>query len=140
VRAVSRGIHPAILSEGGLVPALKALSRASSLPMELDLDAAHRLPPSVEVAAYYVVAEALSNAAKHAHASVVRLRAVVEDGRLCLTVSDDGIGGANPVRGSGLIGLTDRVEALGGSMTVTSHSRAGTTIQAELPLSGPGLG
>ena len=87
VRAVSRGIHPAILSEGGLVPALKALSRASSLPMELDLHAAHRLPPSVEVAAYYVVAESLSNAAKHAHASVVRLRAVVEDGRLCLTVA-----------------------------------------------------
>jgi signal transduction histidine kinase len=140
VRAVSRGIHPAILSEGGLVPALKALSRASTQPMELDLHVAHRLPPSVEVAAYYVVAEALSNAAKHAHASVVRLRAEVEDGRLCLTVGDDGVGGANPAHGSGLIGLTDRVEALGGAMTVTSHPGAGTTIHAELPLSGPGLG
>lgn len=140
VRAVSRGIHPAILSEGGLVPALKALSRASTLPMELDLHVEQRLPPSVEVAAYYVVAEALSNAAKHAHASVVRLRAVVEDGRLCLAVGDDGMGGANPARGSGLIGLTDRVEALGGAMTVTSPLGAGTEIQVELPVSGPGLG
>jgi signal transduction histidine kinase len=140
VRAVSRGIHPAILSEGGLVPALKALSRVSTLPMELDLHVEQRLPPSVEVAAYYVVAEALSNAAKHAHASVVRLCAVVEDGRLCLTVSDDGIGGANLSRGSGLIGLTDRVEALGGAMTVTSRLGAGTEIRVALPLSGPGLG
>jgi signal transduction histidine kinase len=140
VRAVSRGIHPAILSEGGLVPALKALSRASTLPMELDLHVSHRLPPSVEVAAYYVVAEGLSNAAKHAQASVVRLRAEVEDGRLCLTVSDDGMGGADPSRGSGLIGLTDRVEALGGAMTVTSPLGAGTEIQVALPLSGPGLG
>jgi signal transduction histidine kinase len=140
VRAVSRGIHPAILSEGGLVQALRALSRASTLPMELDLHVADRLPPSVEVAAYYVVAEALSNAAKHAHASVVRLHAVVDDARLCLTVSDDGTGGADLSRGSGLIGLTDRVEALGGAMTVTSRPGAGTTIQAELPLSGPRLG
>jgi signal transduction histidine kinase len=140
VRAVSRGIHPAILSEGGLVQALRALSRASTLPMELDLHVADRLPPSVEVAAYYVVAEALSNAAKHAHASVVRLHAVVDDARLCLTVSDDGTGGADLSRGSGLVGLTDRVEALGGAMTVTSRPGAGTTIQAELPLSGPRLG
>ena len=138
VRAVSRGVHPAILSEGGLVPALKAVSRASALPMELDLRVEHRLPSPVEVAAYYVVAEAMTNAAKHAQASVVQLRAVVEGGRLCLTVSDDGTGGADPSRGSGLIGLTDRVEALGGTMAIMSPPKAGTTIQVELPLVGPG--
>ena len=138
VRAVSRGVHPAILSEGGLVPALKAASRASALPMELDLRVEHRLPSPVEVAAYYVVAEAMTNAAKHAQASVVQLRAVVEGGRLCLTVSDDGTGGADPSRGSGLIGLTDRVEALGGTMAIMSPPKAGTTIQVELPLVGPG--
>lgn len=138
VRAVSRGIHPAIVSEGGLMPAFKALSRASALPIELDLHVEHRLAPSVEVAAYYVVAEALTNAVKHAHASVVRLSAVVEDGRLCLTVSDDGAGGADPSRGSGLIGLTDRVEALGGTMTVLSPLGGGTTLEVKLPLAGPG--
>ena len=138
VRAVSRGVHPAILSEGGLVPALKAASRASALPMELDLRVEHRLPSPVEVAAYYVVAEAMTNAAKHAQASVVQLRAVVEGGRLCLTVSDDGTGGADPSRGSGLIGLTDRVEALGGTMAIMSPPKAGTTIEVELPLVGPG--
>ena len=141
VRTVSRGIHPAIVSEGGLAPALEALSRASPLGMELDLDVETRLPPSVEVAAYYVVAEALTNAAKHAHASVVRLSAVVHDGRLCLTVSDDGMGGADPSRGSGLIGLTDRVEALGGTMTIMSPLRhGGTTIAVELPLTAPEQG
>ena len=138
VRAVSRGIHPAIVSEGGLMPAFKALSRASALPIELDLHVEHRLAPSVEVAAYYVVAEALTNAVKHAHASVVRLSAVVEDGRICLTVSDDGAGGADPSRGSGLIGLTDRVEALGGTMTVLSPLGGGTTLQVKLPVAGPG--
>ena len=138
VRTVSRGIHPAIVSEGGLAPALKALSRASPLRMELDLDVETRLSPSVEVAAYYVVAEALTNAAKYAHASVVRLNAVVHDGRLCLTVSDDGTGGADPSRGSGLIGLTDRVEALGGTVAIVSPLRTGTTIHVELPLAGPG--
>lgn len=138
VRAVSRGVHPAILSEGGLVPALKAASRASALPMELDLRVEHRLPSPVEVAAYYVVAEAMTNAAKHAQASVVQLRAVVEGGRLCLRVSDDGTGGADPSRGSGLIGLTDRVEALGGTMAIMSPPKAGTTIEVELPLVGPG--
>ena len=106
--------------------------------MELDLRVEHRLPSPVEVAAYYVVAEAMTNAAKHAQASVVQLRAVVEGGRLCLTVSDDGTGGADPSRGSGLIGLTDRVEALGGTMAIMSPPKAGTTIQVELPLVGPG--
>jgi signal transduction histidine kinase len=131
VRTVSRGIYPAIVSEGGLAPALEALSRASLLRMELDLDVETRLPPSVEVAAYYVVPEAMTNAAKHAQASVARLSAV--DGRLCLIVSDDGTGGADPSRGSGLIGLTDRVEALGGTMTIVSPRHSGTTIQVELP-------
>jgi signal transduction histidine kinase len=140
VRTVSRGIHPVIVSEGGLAPALKALSRASPLGMELDLDVETRLSPSVEVAAYYVVAEALTNAAKHAHASVVRLSAVVHEGRLCLTVSDDGTGGADPSRGSGLIGLTDRVEALGGAMTIVSPPHGGTTIDVELPLTAPEQG
>jgi signal transduction histidine kinase len=136
LRETSRGIHPAILSEGGLVPALKALARRAPIPVEFDVSVENRLPASVEVAAYYLVAEAFSNAAKHAHASVVRVGAAVRDSRLFLTIRDDGVGGADPSRGSGLIGLTDRVEALGGNLTVDSPPGQGTALQVELPLSG----
>jgi signal transduction histidine kinase len=137
LREISRGIHPALLARGGLTPALKALARRSQLPVELDIKLDGRLPEHVEVAAYYVVAEALTNAAKHARPTAIRIAADVVDGRLRLTVRDDGIGGADPANGSGLTGLTDRVEALGGTITVHSPPGEGTTLQVRLPLSAP---
>jgi signal transduction histidine kinase len=137
LREMSRGIHPALLARGGLGPALKALARRSPLPVELDINLDGRLPDHVEVAAYYVVAEALTNAAKHARPTAIWVAADVVDGRLRLTVRDDGIGGADPANGSGLTGLTDRVEALGGTITVHSPPGEGTTLQAWLPPSAP---
>jgi len=134
LQEMARGIHPAILAQGGLEPALKTLARRCTIPVELDLRAGARLPERVEVAAYYVVAEALTNAAKHARASVVRVEAAAAGRALHLGVRDDGTGGADPVRGSGLIGLKDRVEALGGTLTVHSPAGAGTALHAELPL------
>jgi signal transduction histidine kinase len=134
LREFARGIHPAILAEGGLGPALKTLARRSAVPVELDVQAQVRLHERVEVAAYYVVSEALTNAAKHARASVVDVTVRAADRMLRLRVSDDGAGGADPDRGSGLIGLKDRVEALGGTMTVQSPRGAGTCLDVELPL------
>ncbi|GAA1276233.1 hypothetical protein GCM10009609_44060 [Pseudonocardia aurantiaca] len=137
LREISRGIHPALLARGGLTPALKTLARRSPLPVEHDINLDGRLPDRVEVAAYYVVAEALTNAAKHARPTAIWIAVDVVDGRLRLTVRDDGIGGANPANGSGLIGLTDRIEALGGTITVHSPPGEGTTLQVWLPLSAP---
>jgi signal transduction histidine kinase len=134
LRELSRGIHPAILSEGGLPPALKALARRSALPVELEVDVPARLPEPVEVAAYYVVSEALANAAKHANASVARVQARARDGHLHLSVSDDGVGGAAPGLGSGLVGLADRVEALNGAITIDSPAGRGTSLQVDLPV------
>jgi signal transduction histidine kinase len=134
LRELSRGIHPAILSEGGLPPALKALARRSAVPVELEVDVQARLPEPVEAAAYYVVSEALANAAKHARASVVRVQARAREGRLRLSVRDDGVGGATPGGGSGLTGLADRVEALGGTIKLHSPAGQGTSLQAELPI------
>jgi signal transduction histidine kinase len=136
LREISRGIHPAILSEGGLKPALNALCRRSALPVELHLHAERRLPERVEVAAYYVVSEALTNAAKHAHASVVSVELDTRDAIVRLAIRDDGIGGADPSQGSGLIGLSDRMEALGGTLQVTSLAGNGTTLLIEVPLEG----
>jgi signal transduction histidine kinase len=102
--------------------------------------APERLPEPVEVAAYYVIAEALTNAAKHAHASLVRVEAGAVNGHLRVSVQDDGMGGANPAHGSGLVGLTDRVEALGGSLTLHSPRGGGTTLRIDLPLSGSPTG
>jgi signal transduction histidine kinase len=136
LREISRGIHPAILSEGGLEPALTALRRRSAIRVELDLHAERRLPEPVEVAAYYVVSEALTNAAKHAHASVVNVELDAHDAILQLAIRDDGVGGADPRRGSGLVGLSDRIEALGGTLQVTSPAGKGTTLQIEVPLEG----
>jgi signal transduction histidine kinase len=133
LRELSRGIHPAVLSEGGLRPALKSLVRRSSVPVEFQLGEIDRLPERVEVAAYYAASEALTNVAKHANASVVHLELGTRDGRLRLEIRDDGIGGADPAGGSGLLGLTDRVEALGGMVTVTSPPGQGTAIVIELP-------
>jgi signal transduction histidine kinase len=137
LREISRGIHPALLARRGLGPALEALARRSPLPVELDINLDGRLPDHVEVAAYFVVAEGFTNAAKHARPTAVWVAAEVVDGRLRLTVRDDGIGGADPANGSGLTGLTDRVEALGGTITVHSPPGEGTTVQVWLPLSAP---
>jgi signal transduction histidine kinase len=134
LQEISRGIHPATLSKGGLGPALKALGRRSSVPVTLDLAVDRRLPESVAVGAYYVVAEALTNTAKHAKASEVNVRAENHDDQLCLLIRDDGIGGADTSRGSGLIGLIDRVEALGGRMKIASEPTAGTTLSITIPL------
>jgi signal transduction histidine kinase len=130
---LSRGIHPAILSKGGLGPALKTLARRSAVPVELDLTVERRLPESAEVTAYYVVAEALTNAAKHAQASVVRVGVDTGPVSLHLSIQDDGVGGADTGKGSGLTGLTDRVEAIGGQMTIRSHPGNGTSLLVEIP-------
>jgi signal transduction histidine kinase len=134
LQEISRGIHPAILSSGGLGPALRALARRSAIPVELDVTTDARFPEPIEVAAYYVASEALANATKHAQASRVEVSLATRDGRLLLSIRDDGVGGADPARGSGLVGLTDRVEALGGSTRVRSRVGDGTHITAELPL------
>jgi signal transduction histidine kinase len=133
LQEIARGIHPAILADGGLGPALRTLARRSAVPVKLDVRIETRVPEPVEVAAYYIVSEALTNTAKHARASVVRVAADVRDGTLELSVRDDGVGGADPARGSGLIGLTDRVDALGGTIEVTSSAGAGTTLRVTLP-------
>jgi signal transduction histidine kinase len=125
LREIALGIHPAILAEGGLGPALRTLARRSPIPIELAVRAEERLPEPVEVAAYYVVAEALTNAAKYARASNVQVSVDVRDGLLRVVVRDDGVGGADPARGSGLLGLKDRLEAIGGSISLQSpHGKA----------------
>ena len=134
LQEISRGIHPAILTDGGLASALKTLARRSAVPVELDVRTKTRLPEQVEVAAYYIVSEALTNTAKHARASVVRVAVDVRDGVLELSVRDDGSGGADSLRGSGLIGLADRVDALGGTIDVASPVGRGTTLRVTLPL------
>lgn len=131
---ISRGLHPAILSKGGLQPAIKALARRAAAPVELDLHAERRLDERLEVAVYYIVAEAVTNAIKHADASVVRIRLHVEDVGIRLWVEDDGVGGAAVGGGSGLIGLKDRVEALGGLIEVKSPSGKGTSLHVRIPI------
>ncbi len=134
LRNLARGIHPAILSEGGLAPALKALARRSAVPVELDVDVETRLPEPVEVASYFVVSEALANAAKHARASVAHVNVEMVGSLLHVSIRDDGLGAADPARGSGLIGLSDRVQALGGTLSVSSPPGQGTTVRVELPV------
>jgi signal transduction histidine kinase len=134
LREISRGIHPAILSEGGLEPALKTLARRCPIPVALDVQIDSRLDEALEVTAYYVVSEAFTNAVKYAEASVLELGAESGDDYLALSIRDDGVGGADPGRGSGLIGLTDRVEALGGTISIISPPGDGTTLRVVLPL------
>ena len=134
LREIARGIHPAILSEGGLGPALRTLARRAAIAVELDVPALARLPEPVEVAAYYVCSEALTNATRHAHASVVHVAVEERDDYLHLSIRDDGVGGIDPARGSGLIGLRDRVEALGGSIEISGPPGEGTAIGIQLPL------
>jgi signal transduction histidine kinase len=134
LRELARGIHPAILSEGGLGPALRTLGRRSAIPVELDIRPHTRPADPIEVAAYYVVSEALTNATKHARASCAYVTVEQRDALLHLSIRDDGVGGADTARGSGLIGLRDRLQALGGTIQVNSPPGAGTAIVVELPL------
>ena len=131
---IARGIHPAVLAERGLAPALKALARRSPIPVDLQVRADERLPNHVEVSAYYVIAEALTNAAKHSRASAVSVEVEAAGEVLRVAVRDDGAGGADLARGTGLVGLKDRVQALGGRIFLDSRPGAGTSLQAELPL------
>jgi signal transduction histidine kinase len=134
LRELARGLHPAVLTERGLGPALASLADRALLPVEVDRLPDERLPRPVEAAAYYVVSEALANVAKYAHANEVQIRVFREDSRAVIEVVDDGVGGAAPERGSGLLGLADRIEALEGHLQVESPPGKGTTIRAELPV------
>jgi signal transduction histidine kinase len=133
LRELARGIHPAILTDRGLDAALDALAARAPVPVELQ-SSDTRLPPPVEAAAYYVVSEALANVAKYADASSVRVSVAQQNGCARVEVSDDGVGGADPMRGSGLRGLADRVAALDGTLEVESTAGRGTTIRADIPL------
>jgi PAS domain S-box-containing protein len=134
VRELSRGLHPALLSQGGLGPAVKALARKSPIKVDLDVRIDARPSESIETAAYYVISEALTNAAKHSLASRITVEVTTDSAVLQVTIQDDGVGGAESSSGSGLIGLVDRVEALGGRLALESPARGGTKISIELPL------
>ena len=137
LKEIARGLHPAVLTDSGLRPALRALARRSAVPVSLDVQVKRRLPEPVEVAAYYAVAEALTNIAKYAGASAAEVEATAREDVLQVWVRDDGRGGADFGGGSGLAGLKDRIEALGGRILLHSPPGAGTTLQIALPLSGP---
>jgi signal transduction histidine kinase len=137
LREIARGLHPAVLSESGLGPALRVLARRSVVPVRVDVQVAGRLPEPVETAAYYVVSEALTNTAKHARASAAEVEVAVDDGVLRVRVRDDGSGGADFGHGSGLLGLKDRIEALGGRIWLHSPSGAGTVVRIALPVDDP---
>ena len=138
LRELARGIHPSILTDRGLEAALSALAGRSTVPVELHLDSSGNLPMSVQTTAYFVVAEALTNASKHAHSELIDVRVAVADGRMTVEVRDDGSGGVDPARGSGLTGLADRVSAHGGTLEIDSPVGAGTTIRARIPMQPPG--
>jgi signal transduction histidine kinase len=135
LREISRGIHPAILSDAGLDAALKTLARRSVIRVDLDVDFQGRYDPTLEATVYYVVAESITNAVKHAQASIVEVRGGLRDGAIEFEIKDDGVGGADPRRGTGMIGLKDRVETLGGTISFASSAGAGTTIHVSLPAS-----
>jgi PAS domain S-box-containing protein len=134
LRELARGIHPAILTDGGLAPALSALATRAPVPVEITDLPGERLPEPVEAAAYYLIAEAITNVAKHARASHVAVSVRRDDGRLLVHVADDGVGGADSAGGSGLNGLTDRVEALHGRLRIDSPRGGGTRIDAQIPV------
>jgi signal transduction histidine kinase len=138
LRELARGIHPSILTDRGLEAALAAVAGRSTVPVELDLDGCGTLPLSVQTTAYFVVAEALTNASKHADCDRIEVRVAVDEGHAIVEVRDDGTGGVDPGRGSGLSGLADRVSALGGTLEIDSTAGAGTTIRARLPVAAPG--
>jgi signal transduction histidine kinase len=134
---ISRGLHPAVLTTAGLRPALRALARRSVVPVGLEVQVTGRLPEPVETAAYYVVCEALTNTVKYAQASAAEVEVSAGDGVLRVRVCDDGRGGADFGGGSGLAGLKDRAEALGGWLSLHSPPGAGTVLEMALPLDGP---
>jgi signal transduction histidine kinase len=133
LRELARGLHPAMLSTCGLVTAVQSLAARAALPVRVTADLTRRPPASVEVAAYYVVCEALTNVAKYANATTVAIDLSLRDRRLVVEIVDDGLGGADPSSGSGLRGLLDRVEALGGRLELVSPHGRGTRVRAELP-------
>ena len=149
LRELSRGLHPPLLSRQGLLPTLRALARRSPIPVDLDVELRERPPPAIELALYYVVAEAIANAAAHSGASEVVVRVEADDGavpfqmsldgrrgvvNLHVVVADDGVGGAVPLPGSGLAGLVDRVDALGGRLAIDSPAGRGTRLAVVLPV------
>jgi PAS domain S-box-containing protein len=133
LRELARGLHPAVLSDRGLRAAVETLAGRAPVPVEIAEIPDGRLPEPVEAAAYYLIAEALTNVTKYADASTARVRVALNDASVVVEVSDDGVGGADPASGSGLRGLADRVEALGGSLDVVSPAGAGTSLRAEIP-------
>jgi signal transduction histidine kinase len=138
LRELARGIHPSILTDRGLEAALRAVAARSTVPVELDVDRCGKLPATVQTTAYFVVVEALTNAAKHAKPDRVEVRVGVDEGDAVVEVRDDGSGGVDPTRGSGLCGLDDRLTALGGTLEIESPAGAGTTIRARIPVAAPG--
>ena len=138
LRELARGIHPSILTDRGLEAALAAAAGRSTVPVELDLDSCGQLPLSVQTTAYFVVLEALANASKHAHSDRIEVRVATGEGPAMVEVRDNGSGGVDPARGSGLSGLADRVSALGGTLEIESPAGAGTTIRARIPATAPG--
>jgi PAS domain S-box-containing protein len=138
LRELARGLHPAVLTDRGLGAAVEMLAGRAPVHVEIVAVPEERLPEPVEAAAYYLIAEALTNVTKYARASAVRVRVEAGDGRVLVEVADDGVGGADPAGGSGLRGLTDRVEALGGMLHIVSPAGAGTTLRAEIPAPGGG--
>jgi signal transduction histidine kinase len=137
LREIARGLHPSVLADGGLGPALTALARRSAIPVRLDVQVDARLPEPAELTAYYAVSESLANTTKHAHATVAEVEVTADQELLRVRVRDDGRGGADLSRGSGLTGLKDRVEAVGGRISLRSLAGAGTTVEIELPLHQP---
>ena len=133
LRELARGIHPAVLSDRGLDAALETLARRAPLPVELNRDARERLPESIELAAYFVVSEALTNVAKYADATHAQVNVARRNGKLLVEVTDDGVGGADPGNGTGLRGLADRLAVIEGRLEVESPPGAGTTIRARIP-------
>jgi signal transduction histidine kinase len=133
LRDLARGIHPAVVSGHGLAVALESLAARGPVPVGLDVELDERLPETLEVAAYYVVSESLANIGKHAHATSAQIAVARADGQVVVEVVDDGVGGADAERGSGLRGLADRVETLGGQLRVWTPRGGGTRVRAEFP-------
>jgi signal transduction histidine kinase len=134
LRELARGIHPAILTDRGLAPAIGSLADRGTLPIETDVEVLERLPAPVEAAAYFLVAEALTNVARYAEASSARVELRCTGEELVVEVSDDGVGGVDPSAGTGLRGLDDRVAAVGGTLEIDSPIGGGTRVRARIPV------
>jgi signal transduction histidine kinase len=139
LRELASGIHPIVLTRAGIGPALASLAELSTMPVTIDEVPAERLPPSVESTTFFVVSEALANAGKHARASHATVRVRRSNGDVIVEVADNGVGGASPGGGSGLVGLSDRVAAIGGSLEVMTPASGGTRLVARFPCPAPAL-